>query len=239
MMALLNIKSLAMLAWGFVNTTLLLAIGGELGWGERLQESVPEPVAYSPAPVEITIHPGFHLAPLKNTYAATVARPLFVPNRRPAPPAPPPPPPPPPTMQKGQFQLLGTIITDEMKSAIIKEISSGKERQVVEGYTINGLLLELVEPSRIVFSQYDDREELRLRIQRSAKPPAVPSQGQQAAPARSLAIPAHAGQSERPGPRIRAGGAPAGRIDPPAPIVAPPQTVEDRARNPLLKDFYK
>lgn len=36
MIALANIKSLALLAWALVNAALVLAIGGELGWGEKL-----------------------------------------------------------------------------------------------------------------------------------------------------------------------------------------------------------
>lgn len=141
-------------------------------------------------------------------------------------------------MQKGQFQLLGTTITDEMKIAIIKEISSGKERQVVEGYTVNGLLLEVVEADHIVFSQHDDQEMLRLRIQRSPKPVVVAPQAQQSpaqATARSegVAVP-----TPRSG-RSQASVARESRVDSRTPIAPPPQTVEDRKNNPLFKDFYK
>ena len=57
-----------------------------------------------------------------------------------------------------------------MKIAVVKEIASGKERQIVQGYTINGLHLEQVEADSIVFTQYEDREEIRLKIQPSPKP---------------------------------------------------------------------
>jgi hypothetical protein len=143
-------------------------------------------------------------------------------------------------MKKGQFQLMGTIITDEIRIAVIKEISSGKERQIVKGFTINGLQLELVEADRIVFTQYEDREEIRLKIQRSPKPVSAPEGGQAA---RSQAVPVISRQPEKPagqaGRGVPAGQVPARQIERPAAIAPPSQTIEDRKRNPLLKDFYK
>ena len=237
MMALTNIKSLALLVWVLVNALLALAIGRELGWGEKLHQSMPVPVVHPSAPVEVALYPDFRLPAREKTYAATLERPLFVPSRREAPPAPPPPPPPPPTMQKGQFQLLGTIITDEMRIAIVKEISSGKERQIVQGFTINGLQLEMVEADRIAFTQYEDREEIRLKIQRSSTPAAKPvSAPQRGQPARFQAAPA---TSTRPAAPAQGAGVPAGQIERPAAIIFPPQTVEDRKNDPLLKDFFK
>ncbi|MHB1402306.1 MAG: hypothetical protein ACYCWB_07910 [Thiobacillus sp.] len=237
MMALANIKSLALLAWILVNAVLALAIGSELGWGEKLHQPMPVPVVHSSTPVEVALDPDFRLPAREKTYAATLERPLFVPSRSEAPPAPPPPPPPPPTMQKGQFQLLGTIITDEMRIAVVKEISSGKERQIVQGFTINGLQLEMVEADRIVFTQYEDREEIRLKIQRSSQPVAKPvSAPQRGQPARPRAAPVTPTQ---PAGTAQGTGVPAGPIERPAAITLPPQTVEDRKRDPLLKDFYK
>lgn len=241
MMALTNIKSLALLAWVLVNALLALAIGIELGWGEKLHQPMPVPVVHSSAPVEVALYPDFRLPAREKTYAATLERPLFVPSRSEAPPAPPPPPPPPPTMQKGQFQLLGTIITDEMRIAVVKEISSGKERQIVQGFTINGLQLEMVEADRIVFSQYEDQEEIRLKIQRSvapvakpvAAPVSAPQGGQPAKPQAAQVIPT------RPAGWASGKGVSAGQIERLPAITSPPQTIEDRKRDPMLKDFYK
>jgi hypothetical protein len=176
MTAFINIKSLALLVWAVINALLALAIGREFGWGENLHLALPAPVVHPSAPVEVTLPPDYRLPAREKTYAVTLERPLFVPSRREAPPVPPPPPPPPPTMKKGQFQLLGTTITDEVRVAIVKEVASGKVRQIMVTHTINGLRLEQVEPDRIVFVQYDDREELRLKIQPSPKvqPPGQP-----------------------------------------------------------------
>lgn len=238
MMALTNIRSLALLAWILVNALLALAIGRELGWGGNLYPPMPVPAVHLPAPVEVTLPPDYRLPAREKTYAVTLERPLFVPSRREAPSAPPPPPPPPPSIQKGQFQLMGTIITDEMRVAVVKEIASGKERQIVQGYTINGLQLEMVEADRIVFTQYEDREEIRLKIQRSAKPVAAPqgeqpAQSQAAQPQAARVIPA------RPTGRAQGAGVSAGQIERPTAIIPPPQTMEDRKRDPMLKDFYK
>jgi hypothetical protein len=168
MTARLDIKRLALLVWVLVNTALVLAIGNELGWGKDLHLIPPAPIVHPSAPVEITLPPDYSLPDREKTYAATLERPLFVPSRLQAPP---PPPPPPPAMKKGQFQLLGTTITDELKAAIVKEVASGKVRQLELNQTINGLRLEQVEPDRVVFTQYDDREELFLKIQPSPKAP--------------------------------------------------------------------
>lgn len=175
----LNSHTLAYLAWGLVNTGLVVQLGQQTQWGAQPALPVPVVAEQAPGKLEIETMPDYRLPALKKTFKETLTRPLFVPSRREAPPIPPPPPPPPPpkpTMQKGQFQLMGTTITDEIKTAILKEIASGKERQVHQGYTINGIVLDLVEPDRVVFSQYDDREELSLKIQRSAKN-AVATQG--------------------------------------------------------------
>lgn len=166
MIALPNIKHLGLLTWTLVNTALVLAIGNELGWGEKLHLPTPAPVVHPSAPIEITLPPDYHLPEREKTYAATLERPLFVPSRSQAPP---PPPPPPPTMKKGQFQLLGTTITDELTAALVKEVASGRVRQLKLNQTINGLRLEQIGPDRVVFTQYDDREELRLKIQPSPK----------------------------------------------------------------------
>lgn len=187
MMALGNIKNLTLAAWGLVSATLLLAIGGELGWGKNLKNPIPSPVAQQPSKVEIDLYPDFRLPAREKTFAATLERPLFVPSRRKAPPVPPPPPPPPPTMKKGQFQLLGTTITDETRIAIVKEVAGGKVLQLLLNQTINGLRLEQIEPDRVVFTQYDDREELRLKIQPSSKAP--PPQKSVDAPSSGVAAP--------------------------------------------------
>lgn len=231
-----NIWHLAWLGWGLANAGLVAGIGAALTHDERTLHPVPElPAA---APVESVAYPDFRLSAREKAFAGTLKRPLFVPTRAEAPPEPPPPPPPPPSMKKGQFQLLGTLITDEAKIAVVREIASGKERQVHEGYTINELKLELVEPTRVVFTQYDDREELRLKILRSPKP-ATPPAGAAAGAAAAGATAATPPPATPSAWGRRQAGSEAAPPAQPIRPVEPPQTIEDRKRNPLLKDFYK
>ncbi len=166
MTALMNIRGIALLAWLLTTGTLSVFIGHELGWGRRLQlaepaRATPQPDGQIGAPL-----PDFAIAPLDKQFTDTVERPLFWPTRR-EPPPPPPPVPPKPVMHKGQFQLLGTIITDEFRAAMLRELSTGKVREVTQDKLINGLRLEQVEADRIVLTQYDDREELHLKLQPS------------------------------------------------------------------------
>lgn len=238
MMALVNTKRLAFLAWAVANASLVLLIAVELGWGKKSVQPMPVPVVHPSAPIEILLPPDYRLPPLEKAYAGTLERSLFVPTRRKAPP----PPTVVPTMQKGQFQLLGTTITDEFSVAIVKEISSGKVRQIYQGFTINGLQLELVEPNRIVFSQYDDREEIRLKIQASPKPAAAPQGEQPAKPqaAGAVAVPAASQRpSQRPTqlPAIRMKeSVEKRRVTEQPPL---PQSIEERKNDPRFKDFYK
>lgn len=248
MMALVDIKRWALLAWAVVNASLVLMIGAELGWGGRLIDPIPRPVVHPPATLKIELPPDFRLPALDKAFAMTLERSLFVPTRRKAPP---PPPPPPPSMQKGQFVLLGTTITDEFSTAIVKEVSSGKVRQVYKGFTINGLQLDVVEPDRIVFSQYDDKEEVRLKLQPSPKPAPAPQaaqvQGEQPATPQAAAAAAAAAAAQRPALRsklptegakmMESSGAKVERRRVEQPPL--PQTIEERKNDPRFKDFYK
>ncbi len=166
MIGLMNIRGVIVMAWAAANGALVGVMGHELDW-EPLQEP-PRPLQTAQAAPEVTTEalPNFQLPPLEKKFTATTERPLFVSTRRK--------PPPPgteaqvkPTMKKGQFQLLGTTITDEFSSAIVRELATGKIRPVMQDKLINGLLLESVEADRIVFTQYDDKEELLLKIQPS------------------------------------------------------------------------
>jgi hypothetical protein len=239
MMSFVKIRQLALLAWAVVNFSLVVMIGGELGWGKKLVQPLPVPVVSPSEPIEIVLPPDYRLPGLEKAYSGTLERSLFVSTRRKAPP---PPPPPPPSMQKGQFQLLGTTITDEFSIAIVREVSSGKVRQVYKGFTINGLQLELVEPDRIVFSQYDDQEEIRLKIQTSPKPAASPqaaSQGEQ--PAKPQAAPAAQTRPAASFGVVKAPVAPQNKVERrrESNQLPLPQSIEERKNDPRFKDFYK
>lgn len=165
----LNSHTLAYLAWGLVNTGLFVQLGQQAQWG--LQPGLPVPVVaeQTPGKIEVETLPDYRLPALKKNFKETLARPLFVSSRREAPPIPPPPPPPKPTMKRGQFVLLGTVLLDGGNMAILKEVAGTRVRQISEGGVINGIKLEHVQPDRVVLSQYEETEELRLKVLPSAK----------------------------------------------------------------------
>jgi type II secretory pathway component PulC len=83
-------------------------------------------------------------------------------------------------MPKGQFILLGVILSEDKKIAMLREIATGKVFRLEQGKEINGMQLEKLEPEKITLKQGDEREELTLKIQPSTKqqvaaaPPANP-----------------------------------------------------------------
>jgi hypothetical protein len=135
-------------------------------------------------------------------------------------------------MHKGQFLLMGTILTDDLKIAVVREISSGKERQVVQGYTINGLQLEQVEPNSIVFTQYNDKEEIRLKTLASSKSASAPVGG--ALPKSPVAATSVVKPGFQPG-RLRGQDASSGAYRETRADCRTSSDGEDRARDPLLR----
>jgi hypothetical protein len=162
----------------------LVAIGIEIGWGRRISLPLPEVKRQENKLALAPLLPEFGLPPLDPSYHAVLERPLFVPTRRPPPP-PPPPAPVKPAMKKGQFLLVGAIITKERKIAILREVANGKVARVEEGKEINGIKLEKLEPEKATLTQWDDREDIIMKIQPMPKvlpqtaqvpPPMVPGQ---------------------------------------------------------------
>ena len=168
----LDVRHLAFLGWAALNTGLAVVIGDRLDWGGQPHLEVPEPVTMTAEPVTVTLPADFTLPAAEKHFRQTLERPLFVPSRRPPPPPPPPPPPEPPpkpTMQKGQFQLMGTMILPEASYVVLRDVASGKTRRVEQGQTINGILIQSVEPERATLSQYDDIEVLVMKVAPSPK----------------------------------------------------------------------
>lgn len=156
---------------------LILVIGTELGWGRRINLPIPQPKPQKSNLSLAALQAEFVLPPLDQSFVATLERPLLTPTRRPSPPPPPPvvPPPPKPTMRKGQFVLLGVILTKDKNVALLREIANGKVLRVEQGKEINGILIAAMEKEKVTLTQWDDREELTLKIQPGQKTSA-PSQ---------------------------------------------------------------
>lgn len=155
--------------WGAVAFLLALVIVAEYEFG---RVTVGEGTR-SPAKVaEAKLLPAFVLPPDGEAGPEIVARPLFVPTRRPAPPAaaaavs---------TMKRGQFVLTGVTVTPDVSIAFLKEVANGKTLGVKKGAQANGLTVETVEPRRVVLKQGDELEELSLNVQVPARVAAAPA----------------------------------------------------------------
>jgi hypothetical protein len=186
-MSFTDLRAWIWAAWGAVSISLATVTGHELGWGEHVRLELPSPSTAPPAKVEDTALPEFILDPVEKAYTETVDRPLFVPTRRPAPP-PPPPEPPKPKMRKGQFVLMGVVITPETSLALLREASGTVTKRVEKGKKIDGITLAEVEPEKVVLTQHGDREELGLKVQPSPKGTPAPVAG----------VPAGAGARPQP-----------------------------------------
>lgn len=68
-------------------------------------------------------------------------------------------------MKKGQFVLVGVLITPVQKSALLRDIQTKKTETVAQAGLIRGLTLGEVEPTRVVLRQGVDSEELTLNVQ--------------------------------------------------------------------------
>jgi general secretion pathway protein N len=217
--------------WGAVAAALVLVLVLEHDFGKVDIDSG----AKAPAKVaDAKLLPPYTLAPEAQAAPETVARPLFVPSRRPSPPA---------AaaavaqMRKGQFVLTGITITPEMSFAYLKEVANGKTQSVKRGAAVNGITVDVVEARRVVLKLGDEVEELSLATQvppRVATAPAMP--GAPGAPGQSVGPgplppppggapmapgtfqPAQSGVPPAPGVQTSTGVPPAPGSVPPAPV---------------------
>lgn len=124
----------------------------------------------------------------RESFADTLARPLFMPNRRPAAaevaqaPA--------PTTQPARpsanrYALSAIIIVDNERIALLTDTATGGLSRVREGDSFAGWQMESIRADGAVISNGDTREELSLRtfappVPRPPRPTAVPVPGQSA-----------------------------------------------------------
>lgn len=153
---------------------LALAIGAQTGWGSDLSPGPLSEDPVVPAPVTTAIAPEFRIDGGLDGMKSTVERPLFNATRRPAPPAvaeaak--------PTIQRGQFVLTGTMITDKGAIAYLKEASGqGKARSVKKGESINGMTVAEVQPDRVRLALGDETEDLELKVAKGPKTTVQPT----------------------------------------------------------------
>ena len=158
--------------WVSICALLGVSLGEQTDWGQQIQPPLP-PIHYAALIFEapkLDDPPVFKTA---DQYLDMVERPLFVVSRRPAPPPPPPPPPvvPVPTMKKGQFRLAGVSIIGDKKVAFLLEITTNKTRPVREGQALNELTVAQISPQTVTLTQFNDREEIGLKVLSAAQLP--------------------------------------------------------------------
>jgi hypothetical protein len=200
--------------WAPIAIALAVVIAWETNWGEAINKPIVVAAAPEPKPVAPALLPEYKATAGPEAYAEIVDRPLFSPSRKPAPP-PPPPEQPKPQMQMGQYQLTGTIEVGNKLYAFLKEVKSGKGLRAAQGDVLaTGLKLAKVEPDRVVFTQYDGEEEVRLVVAKSTRlTPTAPAPGAPGAPgtpgAPGAPTAAAPGAPTAPGAPPQPGGTPA------------------------------
>ena len=192
------------LAWCVPFALLLLAIGLETGWGQDLRRAPLDEAPVTPSPVQTSVAPEFRIDGGLEAMKSTVDRPLFNATRRPAPT--------PvveaakPTIQRGQFQLTGTMITEQGAIAYLKEAGgAGKSRGVKKGDTINGMVVAEVTPDRVKLTLGDEAEDVELKVAKGPKTtlqptpaaPGAPGAAPQVAQPQGQAVPPVAGAPQR------------------------------------------
>jgi general secretion pathway protein N len=158
----------------------LVAIGVETTIGRGIGPAVMDKRMTPARVADANLLPAFSMPAIDQAFAETVARPLFVPTRRPAPPG----------AQanpnwKGKFILLGTSVTKALGDiAMLKEIATNKTFSVRSGQQINGITVDSVKPDRVTLKQGEDTEEVLMRTQGSPRlPPGTPAVPPPGAPA--------------------------------------------------------
>ena len=133
----------------------------------------PEQVAALPE------QPGFAMPPIES-FSEIATRPLFSESRRPPIPEAEPegePEPEPeqiavPDVRRGLFVLVGVVITDQVRMAIVRQRNAKEAVRLFKGQQIEGWTVDSVQPNRVLFRQGAAVEEVRLDD--SLAPPPAP-----------------------------------------------------------------
>lgn len=78
------------------------------------------------------------------------------------------------SMKKGQFALVGVLITPQKRAALLRDVQTNKTETVALVGVVRGITLGEVESNRVVLRQGAESEELVLNVQAGPKQPAIP-----------------------------------------------------------------
>jgi general secretion pathway protein N len=160
----------AALLLGVLCLALGVVIYYELGAAEDESATVPMPmVAGSTAP-PLPPQPASTTLPPIESYSEVTHRPLFSPTRQP---------PPPETVKETQgnpnnFALLGIVISDGGRTALVEYGRPPALARLKEGQAVDGWTLQSILPDRVVLQHGATEHEVRLKDR--AGQPAQPRQ---------------------------------------------------------------
>ncbi len=201
----MNMMQTTLRSWAFwllPFVLLVLLIGWQIDWGREFTRDPPPAASAVPPPVTVAVLPIYEPDATTATSRDTIDRTLFNPTRRPAPVAvaeaak--------PRMQRGQFALTGTLIADGKSTAFLRDVSGGKARRVMQGETVNGLLVAEVKADLVRLTLGDEVEELALKLAvgpRTTIQPVVA--GPRAAAAAAVAAGLSPAEAARLAPQVR------------------------------------
>ena len=75
-------------------------------------------------------------------------------------------------MKKGQFVLVGVLVTPKQRSALLRDVQTNKTETIALLSVVRGMTLGEVESTRVVLRQGAESEELILNVQAGPKAPA-------------------------------------------------------------------
>ncbi len=200
---------------------VLVLLVGLLYWewdqGMRLEKDLLKlrKIPVTPVPVKAVL-PEFVLPAADTGFPELISRPLFTASRHAsvssakggiA------------AMKKGQFVLVGVLITPAQKSALLRDVQTKKTETVARAGLIRGLTLGEVEPTRVVLRQGAESEELTLSVQTGPNRPIAAPTPAALAPSAPVAVakppmpPASAASSPAPGASALQIGSPVKPVD--------------------------
>ena len=161
------------LAWGLGALCLILL--GVLAWeweqGKRIERDLLKlrQLPLTPVPAQ-KILPEFTLPNQETGFPELLSRPIFSVNRRPSGAAgknag---------SMKKGQFALVGVMITPQKRSALLRDVVTQKTETVPLIGQLRGLTLGDIKSDRVILRQGAESEELMLNVQTGPKAPVMP-----------------------------------------------------------------
>lgn len=131
---------------------------------EAMAASAPAPVASSASTAAI---PRFTMPPLRD-YAEVAARPLFSETRRPVAPDTPRGPVAPPA----SFTLIGIVVSERDRHALIEHGQPPRIERVAEGQQLDGWTIDRILPGKILVRNGNTQEEIKPKD----KPPSASQQ---------------------------------------------------------------